>query len=93
MKKKLQNVLVWIFELALFCGYFYVLFVNLVCGFGAGGITGTGQIIKIVSASLVMAAGLPGVIWYQHRRILKMEKLLDDLYDIYDKNNSNRKTD
>lgn len=85
MKKKIQKILAWIFELVLFCGYFYVLFVNLVCGFGTGGITGTGQIIKIVSASFVMAAGLPGVIWYQHRRILKMEKLLDDLYDIYDK--------
>lgn len=85
MKKKIQKILAWIFELTLFCGYFYVLFVNLICGFGIGGITGTGQIIKIVSASFIMAAGLPGVIWYQHRRILKMEKLLDDLYDIYDK--------
>ena len=86
MKKKIQKVLAWFFELALFCGYFYVLFVNLVCGFGAGGIAGTGQIIKTLSVSFFLAAGLPGLLWYQHRRILKMEKLLDDLYDIFDKN-------
>ena len=36
MKEKVKKVLVWIFEFVLFCGYFYVLFVNLVCGFGYG---------------------------------------------------------
>ena len=39
MKEKVKKVLVWIFEFVLFCGYFYVLFVNLVCGFGYGGIS------------------------------------------------------
>ena len=28
MKEKAKKVLVWIFEFALFCGYFYVLFVG-----------------------------------------------------------------
>ena len=37
MKKKVQKVLVCIFEMSLFCGYFYILFVNLVCGFSYGG--------------------------------------------------------
>ena len=39
MKEKVKKVLVWIFEFVLFCGYFYVLFVNLVCGFGYGEIS------------------------------------------------------
>ena len=36
MEKKIQRILIWIFELSLFCGYFYILFVNLVCGLGYG---------------------------------------------------------
>ena len=50
MKKKIQRILIWIFELSLFCGYFYILFVNLVCGFGYGGISSRGQAIKILIA-------------------------------------------
>ena len=67
MKEKVKKVLVWIFEFVLFCGYFYVLFVNLVCGFGYGGISSRGQAIKILCASFFLAVGLPGLIWYQHR--------------------------
>ena len=58
MKEKVKKVLVWIFEFVLFCGYFYVLFVNLVCGFGYGGISSRGQAIKILCASFFLAAGL-----------------------------------
>ena len=69
----------------LFCGYFYVLFVNLVCGFGYGGISSRGQAIKILCASFFLAVGLPGLIWYQHRRLMKLENLLHDLFEICDK--------
>ena len=55
MKEKVKKVLVWIFEFVLFCGYFYVLFVNLVCGFGYGGISSRGQAIKILCASFFLA--------------------------------------
>ena len=85
MKKKIQRILIWIFELSLFCGYFYILFVNLVCGFGYGGISGRGQAIKILIVSFILAVALPGLIWYQHRRIMKLEKLVDEIYDIFDK--------
>ena len=85
MKKKIQRILIWIFELSLFCGYFYILFVNLVCGFGYGGISSRGQAIKILIVSFVLAVALPGLIWYQHRRIMKLEKLVDEIYDIFDK--------
>ncbi len=85
MKKKIQRILIWIFELSLFCGYFYILFVNLVCGFGYGGISSRGQAIKILIVSFILAVALPGLIWYQHRRIMKLEKLLDEIYDIFDK--------
>lgn len=85
MKKKIQRILIWIFELSLFCGYFYILFVNLVCGFGYGGISSRGQAIKILIVSFILAVALPGVIWYQHRRIMKLEKLVDEIYDIFDK--------
>ena len=85
MKKKIQRILIWIFELSLFCGYFYILFVNLVCGFDYGGISSRGQAIKILIVSFILAVALPGLIWYQHRRIMKLEKLLDEIYDIFDK--------
>ena len=58
MKEKVKKVLVWIFEFVLFCGYFYVLFVNLICGFGYGGISSRGQAIKILCASFFLAVGL-----------------------------------
>ena len=77
MKKKLKKGLLWVLELSLFCGYFYILFVNLVCGFGYGGIESRGQAIKILVIAFLLAAGLPGLIWYQHRRIMKLEKLMD----------------
>lgn len=85
MKKKIQRILIWIFELSLFCGYFYILFVNLVCGLGYGEIGSRGQAIKILIVSFILAVALPGLIWYQHRRIMKLEKLLDEIYDIFDK--------
>lgn len=85
MKKKIQRILIWIFELSLFCGYFYILFVNLVCGFGYGGISSRGQAIKILIVSFILAVALPGLIRYQHRRIMKLEKLVDEIYDIFDK--------
>ena len=62
-----------------------ILFVNLVCGFGYGGISSRGQAIKILIVSFILAVALPGLIWYQHRRIMKLEKLLDEIYDIFDK--------
>ncbi|MGN0356070.1 MAG: hypothetical protein ACI4EI_13495 [Muricoprocola sp.] len=83
MKKKVQKVLMRFFDLSLFCGYFYILFVSLACGLGADGGISQGQAIKIVSVSLFLAAAFPGLIWYQHRRIMKLEKLLDDLYEIW----------
>ena len=85
MKKKIQRILIWSFELSLFCGYFYILFVNLVCGLDYGGIRSRGQAIKILIVSFILAVALPGLIWYQHRRIMKLEKLLDEIYDIFDK--------
>ena len=84
-ERESEKVLVWIFEFVLFCGYFYVLFVNLVCGFGYGGISSRGQAIKILCASFFLAAGLPGLIWYQHRRLMKLENLLHDLFEICNK--------
>ena len=85
MKKKIQRILIWIFELSLFCGYFFILFVILVCGFGYGGISCRGLAIKILIVSFILAVALPGLIWYQHRRIMKLEKLVDEIYDIFDK--------
>ncbi len=79
MKKKIQRILIWIFERSLFWGYFYILFVNLVCGLGYGGISSRGQVIKILIVSFILAVALPGLIWYQHRRIMKLEKLLDEI--------------
>ena len=49
-----------------------------------GGIARRGQAIKILIVSFALAVALPGLIWYQHRRIIKLEKLLDEVYEIFD---------
>ena len=77
MKIKIGKLLRWIIELSLCCGYFYVLFINLVCGFCAGGIRGKEDFMKILAVSFLLAAGLPGIVWYQHGRIRKLKKKLE----------------
>lgn len=61
MKKKIQRILIWIFELSLFCGYFYILFVNLVCGLGYGGISSRGQAIKNLNSFIYLGCGTSGI--------------------------------
>lgn len=42
-------------------------------------------ILQIAFKNLVvvflLAAGLPGLIWYQHRWFMKLEKLMDEIFD------------
>ena len=71
MGKRVMIFLKLIFRISLFCGYFYVLFVNLVCGFAMSGIETRWDALKVLACAFLMAAGLPGVIWYQHHRIEK----------------------
>lgn len=82
MGKRVMIFLKLIFRISLFCGYFYVLFVNLVCGFAMSGIETRWDALKVLVCAFLMAAGLPGVIWYQHHRIEKLEKKLEDIYSI-----------
>ena len=83
-ERKVKKVLVWIFEFVLFCGYFYVLFVNLVCGFGYGEkMQRTGN--KDFMCFVLPCSGTSRLIWYQHRRLMKLENLLHDLFEICDK--------
>ena len=79
MGKRVIKFLKLIFRISLFCGYFYVLFVNLVCGFAMSGIETRWDALKVLVCAFLMAAGLPGVIWYQHHRIEKLEKKLEDI--------------
>jgi hypothetical protein len=37
---------------------------------------------KILIIAFVLAAGLPGIIWYQHYQIEKLEQELDDISSI-----------
>lgn len=76
---KMWKILKGMFSTALFCGYFYVLFVSLVCGFSMSGIESRWDALKVLVCAFLMAAGLPGVIWYQHHRIEKLEKELEEL--------------
>jgi hypothetical protein len=82
MGKRIRKCLKWIFHISLFCGYFYILFVNLVCGFSIGGIKSRWDAAKILMVAFILAAGLPGIIWYQHHQIEKLEQELDDIDSI-----------
>lgn len=42
-------------------------------------------VFKILAVAFLLAAGLPGLIWYQHRRIMKLEKLMAEVFDIVKK--------
>lgn len=44
-----------------------------------------GSVVGIAFLAAGVDVALPGLIWYQHRRIMKLEKLLDEIYDIFDK--------
>ena len=76
---KMWKILKGMFSTALFSGYFYVLFVNLVCGFSMSGIESRWDVLKVLVCAFLMAAGLPGVIWYQHHRIETLAKELEEL--------------
>lgn len=81
MYKKLKNLLSALGYIGFFCGYFYILFFNLVGGFSMNGMETRWDALKILLLSFIIAAGFPGIICYQHHRIYKLEEELDDLYD------------
>ncbi len=78
MKRRIIRLLRNLFRLSLFCGYFYVLFVNLVCGFSAGGAETRLEAAVIFVCASAIAAGFPGMIWYQSNYIKKLEKALEE---------------
>lgn len=82
MRKVLRKVLAAIGCVSFFCGYFYILFVNLVCGLSLSGIETRWDILKILIVAFILSAGLPGIICYQHHKIYKLEEQLEDLYKI-----------
>lgn len=65
--------------ICLFCGYFDVLFVNLTAGLLMGGVETKWDILKVFLYAFLLAAGLPGIIWYQYCKIEKLEKELEEL--------------
>ena len=81
MYKKHKNLLSALGYIGFFCGYFYILFFNLVGGFSMNGMETRWDALKILLLSFIIAAGFPGIICYQHHRIYKLEEELDDLYD------------
>ena len=77
MRKVLRKVLSAIGYVSFFCGYFYILFVNLVSG-----IETRWDALKILLVAFILSAGLPGIICCQHHKIYKLEEQLEDLYKI-----------
>ena len=93
MYKKLKNLLSALGYIGFFCGYFYILFFNLVGGFAMNGMETQWEALKILLLSFIIAAGFPGIICYQHHRIYKLEKELDDLYDSSQKKQTKKEED
>ena len=91
MKKRVWNGLVWILKLGLFCGYFYILFTNLVCGFSCGKSLDRWGAIKVLGISLFLSIGFPGMIWYQYGQIRKLRKMLEKYEDFTEENSENKK--
>ena len=82
MRKALRKFFSVIGYISFFCGYFYILFVNLVCGFSSNGIETRWDAFKILLVAFIISAGLPGIICYQHHKIFKLEEQLEDIYNI-----------
>ena len=82
MRKALRKFFSVIVYISFFCGYFYILFVNLVYGFSSNGIETRWDTFKILLVAFIISAGLPGVICYQHHKIFKLEEQLEDIYNI-----------
>lgn len=78
MYYKLKKVLLVLGYGIFWCGYFYVLFVSMVCAFSLSAETRM-DAVKALLVSLVNAAGLPGVICYQRYRIGKLERRIKEL--------------
>lgn len=80
MRKTIRKLLLSaIGYIGFFCGYFYILFINLVCSYLPYIVTTRWNVIKILLLSFVLAAGLPGVICYQHHKIYKLEKEIEEI--------------
>lgn len=77
MSQRWKKILKIIIRICLFLGYFYILFVNLVYGFSMSGIETRGDSLKVLVCAFLIAAGLPGIIWYQQHRIEKLEKKIE----------------
>ena len=82
MQKMLRKLLSAAGYIGFFGGFFYILFVNLVCGFASSGIGTRWDMLKILLLSFIISVGLPGLICYQHFRISKLEKELDEIYKL-----------
>ena len=79
MRKIFRKLLSAIGYIVFFCGYFYILFINLVCGYLSYIVTTRWNVIKILLLSFVLATGLPGVICYQHHKIYKLEEEIEKI--------------
>lgn len=79
MRRIIFKCLKKLLGIALFCGYFDVLFVNLTVGLLMNGAEIKGDLLKILLCAFLLAAGLPGIIWYQYCKIEKLEKELEEV--------------
>ncbi len=83
MCRILKKILPIIGYTLFFCGYFYILFVNLTYSFSATiAAEAHSSSLKAVLVSFTIAVMLPGIICFQHHRIGKLEKRLRESDDI-----------
>ena len=80
MYKKLKSLSA-LGYIGFFCGYFYILFFNLVGGFSMNGMETRWDALKILLLSFIIATGFPGNNLLSASQDLQMEEELDDLYD------------
>lgn len=76
MRRRLKKVIRAIGYILFFCGYFYVLFINLGCAFLMDA-ESKADVIQALLVAAAIAGLLPGIICWQHHYIEGLEKEVD----------------
>lgn len=73
MRRRLKKVIRTIGNLLFFCGYFYILFINLGYAFLMDA-NSKGDVVLDLLVAAAIAGLLPGIICWQHHYIEEVEK-------------------
>lgn len=79
MSTTIKKIVIWIYNLLFFVGYFYIIFINFM---SPPNISTRPELIMTFVLSLTIAIMLPGIICWQGHYIRQLEAVLEEEDDI-----------